>query len=129
MRGVSAGQGVEPLRGLAARGPAQIKRVHDVVLRPAGAAFAQVGFHEVDFIHVPAGAGVDGEGVGVVVEKPEVPGAGARAGDGEVGALAAAGVGLQKAVGHEGLQLSFVTADADPQGAAVEAAGAAKPQL
>ena len=129
VRGVSAGQGVEPLGGFAARGPTQVEGVHDVVLRPAGAAFAQVGFHEVDLVHMPARAGVDGEGVGVVVEKPEVPGPGAGAGDGEVRALAAAGVGFQKAVRHKGFQQGFVAADADPQGAAVEAAGAAKPQL
>lgn len=99
---------------LSARRPAQIKGVHHLIFRPAAAALAQVGFHQVHFIGDESWAGVDGEGVGVVVEKPKVPGACSGASDGEVGALAVAKFGVEQRVRHECFQPGFITADADP---------------
>ena len=105
----------------------QVELVHHVVFRPATSPLAQVGLEQEHFVDGEFWSGVDGEGVGVVVEKQWVPGARPGAGDGEMRTLAAAGIGVKLAVRHEVFEGRFIAADADPHGAAFEAAGA--PQM
>mgnify|MGYP007064131491 CR=1 FL=1 len=102
------------------RNSPQVELIRHLVLRPAGAPLAQVGLQEQHFVGGPFGAGVDGEGVGVVVEKPRIPCAGAGARDGEVRALAAPQVGVELAIRHQVFERCLVPADADPKGAPIK---------
>lgn len=111
------------------RRPTQIKGVHHLIFRRAAAALAQVGFHQVHFIGHEPRAGVDRQGVGVIIKKPQVPSARSGASHGEVGALAVAKFGVEQRVRHECFQPGFVPANADPECAPIKAACPAQLQF
>lgn len=81
------------------------------------------------FIGDESWAGVDRQGVGVVIKKPQVSGARSGASHGEVGTLAVAKFRVEQRVCHECFQPGFVPANADPECAPIKAACPAKLQL
>lgn len=119
----------QALARLPARRAAQVERVHDLVLRPAGAAFAQVRLHQVHLVGDEFRPGVHAERMRVVVEKPKIarPGSGTR--DGEVGPLAASLIWFDHGVCHQLAKPHLVAANADPERPPVEAPGSAKLQV
>ena len=81
------------------------------------------------FIGDESWAGVDRQGVGVIIKQPQVPSARPGASHSEVGTLTVAKFRVEQRVCHECFQPGFVPANADPECAPIKAACPAKLQL